>query len=456
VGGLNGILDVAKRALSAQRAGIDVTSHNISNASTPGYTRQRLNLTATPPMTETYGYIGTGVAATSVQRIRESFVDQQIWNTNQYLGKSTQQQNSLGQVEAALNEPTDAGLGSMINNFFNSFQNLSLHPEDSSYRNAVVQNVTAMSDGFHRITASLDQLKSDLALDAQSKVDQINSLVKEIYDDGKQITSLEAGGLSANDMRDARDSKIEELSKLANIKVTDDGQGGTMISIGSYSIESRFGCGALQVGFAGSQLQITAQGTAEAVDISGGELGGILDTRNVQIPGTQAKLDSLASTMMTAINTAHAAGFGLGTPPPTGNNLFVGVDARSMNINPAVSADLNLIAASGDGAPGNNTCALALSDIGNQKLMNGASTSIPQFYSNLVSDVGASIQTASNTVKSQDLVLTQLTNQRDSISGVSIDEEMVQLLKFQNGFSAAAKIVTTVNQMFTSMLDMVP
>jgi flagellar hook-associated protein 1 FlgK len=256
-------------------------------------------------------------------------------------------------------------------------------------------------------------------------------------------------------MRDSRDGKIEELSKLANIKVTDDGQGGTLITLGNTFLQSRSGYSTLEAGLSGSDLQVTIHGTAIVVDIASGELGGILETRNVLIPGYQAKLDDLASTLATNINTIHEAGFGLGNPPPTNNDLFVGVDARSININPAVSADLNLIAASGDGAPGNNTVALALADVGGQNLMNGASTSIPQFYSNLVSDIGATIQTASNTSQSQGLVLKQLENQRDAISGVSIDEEMVNLLKFQNGYGAAAKVVTTVNQMYQTLMNMV-
>lgn len=453
--GLNGILDVARRALSAQRAGIDVTSHNVANASTPGYTRQRLNLQATSPTKETFGYLGSGVAASGVQRIRQAFIDQQIRNTNHYLSKSAEQESVLSQIEAAFNEPSDAGLGSMINGFFNSFQDLSLHPEDSSFRNSLVQRATAMNDGFHRITASFDQLKSDLILDAQSKVDQVNTLVREIYETGQRITSLEAGGLDANDIRDIQDLKIDELSKLANIKVSDDGQGGTLITLGNVFMESRAGFSTLQVGVVGTQLQITVAGSSTVADIAGGELGGILETRNVLIPGYQAKLDSLVSSIITRTNAVHSAGYGIGTPPPTGNNFFVGIDGRSINVNPAIVSNLNLIAASGDGAPGNNTVALSLAGVSDEKLLNGGSETIPQNYSSLVSDIGATIQSVSNASKSQDLVLKQLENQRSAISGVSIDEEMVALIKFQNGFDAAAKVITTVNQMYQSLLNMV-
>jgi flagellar hook-associated protein 1 len=455
VGGLNGILDVAKRALSAQRAGIDVTSHNISNASTAGYSRQRLNLTATPPMRETYGYIGSGVTATSVQRIRQSFVDQQIWNTNQFLSKSSTQENVLSQIEAAFNEPTDAGMGSLINSFFNSFQDLSLHPEDSSFRNAVVQKGTAMSDGFHRITTSLDQLKGDLILDAETKVEEANGLIKEIYDLGQRITAMEAGGLDANDMRDMRDSKIESLAKLANIKVSDDGQGGTLITLGNAFVQDKAGYSTLQATVSGTQLQITLAGGSGVVDITSGELGGILETRNVQIPAYQTKLDALASALITTLNGVHAAGYGLGTPPPTGNNFFTGIDARSIDVDPAISANLNLVAASGDGSPGSNVNALALSAVSSQKVLSGGSTTVQQYYANLVSEIGSTIQNVRNTSESQSLVLKQLENQRSSISGVSVDEEMVQLLKFQNGFNAAAKVITTVNQMFQTLIGMV-
>jgi flagellar hook-associated protein 1 FlgK len=452
---LSGIMDIAKRSLMAQQAAIDVTGHNVANAGTTGYSRQRIDLQATAPIQESFGYLGTGVAPVSIQRAREAFVDQQIRSTNASSGEATQEQRIVSQVEAALNEPTDGGLGSIMTKFFGSFQELALHPEDTASRNAVVQNATLMNDSFHRLSGSMEQLKSDLSLDAQARVEKINSLLKDISDVEQRITSLEANGLSANDAKDLRDNKIDELSKLANVRVSEDSQGGTAISLGGVLVESRAGFVPLKLDSTGGTLAIRTQGSGLSVDVSSGELGGILNTNNVQIPGFQGKLDSLASTIIARVNTIHATGYGLGTPPPTGNDFFSGNDARTIDVSPTIKASVNAMAASSDGAPGNNATALALGAVPTEMLMNGGVVTTAQYYNGLVSDVGATIQSSNNAANSQDLVLKQLENQRSSISGVSIDEEMVNLIKFQRGFDAAAKIINTVNEMYQSIINMV-
>jgi flagellar hook-associated protein 1 FlgK len=453
--GLNDILEVGRRALTAQRLGIDVASHNISNASTPGYSRQRLQLAASDPAKETFGLLGTGVMAEGIQRIRADFIDQQIRSTNYNLGEASQQQQILSQIEATVNEPSDTGLGSMITKFFGSFQDLSLHPEDAASRNTVVQAANMLNDTFHRVSSSLQQLKGDLVLDVQSRVDQINRLVKDIYDANTRITSLESNGIDANDARDLRDNNVGELSKLVDVKVTTDSAGGMSVSIGGTQVASRTGYGQLATQSVAGQLKIVTQGAGTTVDVKSGEVGGILQTLNTTIPAYLGKLDDLASATITRVNALHQGGFGIGNPPPTGNSFFAGSDAQTIDLSAAIKADMNNIAASSDGAAGNNDVAISISRVPGEMLMSGGSATISQFYNGLVSDVGATIQSATNSVNSQQLVQKQLENQRSSVAGVSIDEEMVDLIKFQRGFDAAAKVINTVNEMYTSLLTMV-
>ncbi len=453
--GLTGILDMAKRAMMTQQVAINVTSHNVSNASTPGYSRQRLNMVAAEPLKESFGLLGTGVEASSVQRLRTAYIDQQIRGTNANIGTATQQEQILGQVEAAFNEPSDSGLGSMISNFFNAFEDLSTHPEESSSRSAVLQSASAMTDTFHRLSSGLLQLKSDLVPEVQSRVDQVNQLVKDIWQTDQNITAMKASGVDANDAMDQRDSDIEALSKLVDAHVSQDAQGASTIAVGGVLLESRAGYSELTTDNSSGTLQIVTKDFSTPVQLSSGELGGILTTYDTTIPGYLSKLDTLANAITTQVNTVHATGYGLGTPPPTGNDFFNGTTAQSIDLSAAVTSNANNIAASAGGAPGDNATALAIAGIANQQTLDGGSASILQYYNGIVSDIGFDIQSKTNTESSQNLVLNQLQSQRDSVSGVSIDEEMVNLIKFQKGFDAAAKVITTVNDMYQSILNMV-
>lgn len=453
--GINDILEIGKRSLTGQRVGIDVTSHNIANASTPGYSRQRLTLQTTEPIKETYGLLGTGVTMVSIDRVRQGFIDQQVRNANTYLGEASQQSRILGQIEVTTNEPSDSGLAAMMTRLFNAFQDLSLHPEESASRNNVVQSASMMSDTFHRLSASLVQLKGDLALDAESRVDQINRVVKEIYDVDQRILGLKASGVAANDALDIRDRKLDELSKLADVKVSQDDLGSVLISLGGMQLESRTGYVTLKTQTVGTTLSVVTEDGSIPVTVQSGELGGILESLNVTIPGYESKLDTLASAIIARINQVHAAGFGVGNPAPTGNNFFTGTGAKDIAVNTVIVANINAIASSSDGAPGNNDVAVALARVQNERLLNSNSSTIGQYYNGFVSEIGATVQTVSNDAESQELVLKQLENQRSSISGVSIDEEMVELIKFQRGFDAAAKVIKTVDEMYITILDMV-
>ena len=220
--GLSLILETARRALMTQQAAISVTSHNISNASTEGYTRQRANLSATPALWERYGYVGTGVEVESITRLRDGYLDGQVRYSNSIESSATTQQNVLSQVEASFNEPSDAGLSSAMTAFFNSWQDLSTHPEDSSSRNAVIQQGTLLSQGFQRLHTELTQEYHSMNDDIAGTMSSINQLTSEISDLNTQIVAAQTTGAEPNDLEDARDSKLDDLSKLVNISVSTD------------------------------------------------------------------------------------------------------------------------------------------------------------------------------------------------------------------------------------------
>lgn len=455
MGGLSQILETARRALNSQRAGMEVTSHNIANAGTEGYSRQRVEFQATLPERTTLGLIGTGVTTLHIGRVRERFIDQQIRNASGTYGESSKQQSVLSQVEAVVNEPSQGGISGALTKFYNAFQDLSLHPEETSTRNDVLQQGVMLTQSFQRLSTSLVQLKSDLLNDVNAKLERINQLTQEISDLDVQITAVTTSGYDPSDAKDQLDLKLDELSKLAAIKVSEDQRGSVMVSIGGTMVASRAGAVALKSLASGTTVKVVGAVSGKDVTIASGGLGGIFKAYNTVIPGYQSKLNQIAAALITRVNTLHAAGYGLGTPPPTGNNFFAGIDATDITVNPAIVANVGNIAASADGFAGNNQVALAIAHVENELLLNGNTQTISQSYRGLVSEVGSDITSADNIAKAQEMVLTQLENQRSAVSGVSIDEEMANLIKYQRSYDAAARIVTTANEMFQTILDLV-
>ncbi len=453
--GLSQILEVARRALMAQQVGIGVAGHNIANASRPGYSRQRVELAATEPSRTTVGLLGTGVIAKHVGRLRQQFIDQQVRLAHNSLEQASTQQRILSQIEATLNEPSDAGLSAAINRFLNAFQNLAIHPEETATRNDVLQQGVLLTQSFRRLNSALKQLRSDLVDDINARLTRINSLTKEISELDVQITNAQAVGLDASDAKDQRDLKLEELSKLANINVSEDSRGSVMVSLGGTMLASRAGSVALSAVRGGDEIRIVSDQSSNPITVNSGELGGVLQLYNMTLPAYQDKLNQIAGALITRVNTLHAAGFGIGDPPPTGNNFFSGSDAESIGIDPIIKSSVNTIAASADGTPGDNRVALAIAAIDDEPLLNGNTVSVLQAYNSLVSEVGFSINAAENTASAQELILAQLENQRNAVSGVSLDEEMTNLIKFQRSFDAAARVVNVVQELFETILKMV-
>ena len=453
--GLTQILEAARRALSSQRAGLNVTSHNIANASTEGYSRQRITFQPTPPEHTPLGLLGTGVTIAHVGRIRERFIDQQIRSARDSYGESTAQHRVLSQIEAVMNEPSAQGLQSALNRLFNAFRNLAQHPEEPSARNDLLQQALQLTQSFRRLNGSLVQLRNDLLNDVQNKVERINQLTDEVAQLNRQIVAISVTGQDPSDVKDQLDVRLDELSKLAPVKTFENATGAVSVSIGGTMVASSAGSVPLKLQTSGSSASIVIASSGRPVPIVGGEVGGILESYNSIIPGYLQTLDDIAQALITRINSIHSTGYGLGTPPLSGLNFFSGTGAADIDVDASVRSNVYAIAASSDGSPGNNEIALALAAVEDERLVAGNSLTLGQGYRSFVSQVGSAITSVDTTSKAQELVLQQLENQRSSVSGVSLDEEMANMIRYQRSFDAAARMVSTVNEMFETLLRMV-
>ncbi len=453
--GLNDIMNSARSALIAQQLALEVTSNNVANANTQGYSRQRVDFEESPATPTNYGLLGSGVTADNIGSARDSMIDQQLWGASDSNGMATTQQTILSQVEAAVNEPSDSGLSSAMNSFFSAFQSLSAQPEQSAARNNVVQQGQLLAQSFHSIQASMAQTQNNIVSDIQTQLANINQLTSDISDLDVKIANASAQGVEASSLVDQRDLKIDTLSGLVKVNVSNEAGGSVMVSVGGTVVASKAGAVALSSSVTGNQIQIFANGSTQPTQITSGELGGDLQCYNSTIPGYLSSLNAAANALITQVNTLHAAGYGIGTPPTTGVNLFTGSSASDIAINPDVVNDPNKIAASSDGSTGDNQVALAMANLQNQPVMNGGTETIPQYYTALVSSIGSAIDAAQNTSSNQQLVVNQLQSQRSSVSGVSIDEEMTNLTQFQQAYQAASEVVNVVDELMQTLITMV-
>ncbi len=450
---LGRIFDIAQSSLATYQGAIDVTSNNIANASNPDYSRQRANLSTTTPQQQANLIWGTGVQIADIQRITDQLTNTQINTNNSKYSNSNTSSSLLTQVQSLFSEPSATGLSNLTTSFFNSWEQLSVTPNSISLRNNVIQAGQNLSDKIQSINQGIQTIKASISSQAQANVDAINADIKQIQSLNKQIYTAQATGLQPNDLMDQRDKAIADLSNLANINVNYDSGGSAVISIGGVFVADRSSYSELKLTTAGGKLQVTSSDGSVTANITGGTTGGMLDVYNNKIPSYQSSLDNYVNRLMNSVNTEHAAGYTINNPPETGLNFFSGYTNGVLSINQQILNDPQKIAVSKDGTSGNGDIALNIANLLNTADSSG--TTLQDNYNTLISQVGNDTKSATDSATSYNLVLQQLNQQKQSVSGVSVDEEMMNIIKYQRSYEASAKMVTMADDMLQTLINMV-
>ena len=452
---LSNVMSIALTGLKANQQGLNITGHNIANVNTDGYTRQKLILESGKPVVINDSVFGTGVDVIQVARFRDAFLDRQFRDENQSLGNFSKQNEAVDLIEGILNEPGDTGLQNVVKNFFNSLQDLSNNPESSSVRTTVREQGRALASMFTQVWNQLDKIRDNKNFEILDDVNKANEILDRIADLNVQIGSTEALGRSANDLRDNRDRLLDELSKIVDVSANEDPlSGSTTVSISGQSFVVLDTVIHLQAQSESQQgkevVKVYNPVNGELMDVRGGELRGLLDVRDKLIPNLQGDLDVLAKSLISEINAVHRAGFGLQgirSAPPTGIDFFDGEDARTISLSDQISNDPGNIAASGTGAPGDNTNALALAQLRDKGVLNNGQFTFEDYYTGLVSTFGLETNTIQERLKNQEILVEHLGNFRESLIGVNLDEELVNLIRFQKAFGANARVISTTNEL---------
>ena len=463
--GLFGTLNVAARALQAQQIGIEVTGNNLANSANPAYARQRANLVESPAETSPYGPLGTGVEVQTIQQLRSGLIDGQIQQENSTSSYWNSQQQALQYAQAAVGQQISSvstsdpsgqqGIAGALNDLFNSFQSLSTDPTSISQRQVLLAKASDLAGRFNQISQSLDGLHASLDQSLQTSVTNANGLLSDIAKLNNQIVNTENSTTgTANDLRDLRQQKLEELSKLVTVDTAPQANGGVNVSVGGQLLVSDQNVvDTLQTYDAGGgQLLVRTTTGGVALTPTSGSIAGTIDVRDGAVRTLSDSLDTLADQLITQVNAVHTGGFSL--TGSTNAKFFTGSDARTIGVNQALLDNPSLVQASGvNGATGDNQVALALAQLANAKNSTLNNQTFSQSLDETISTMGQSLSSANGHVSDENIVQGMLQQQRSSVSGVSLDEEMTNLTIYQRAYQASARVITVADDMLNTLIN---
>jgi flagellar hook-associated protein 1 FlgK len=449
-------LSIAARALAAQQTGLDVVGQNIANVNTAGYARRQVNLAAVPPRDRFSA--GGGVEVTSITSTRDALLERRLRLETPAEGREAALADSLSVVESALGD-AGSSIDGNLTEFFDAWSTLAEDPTSATARQGVLIKGQALARGFNDMADGLESARRDADGNVRGLVDQIDELARQIASLNAAI-GRSGGGSMALSFKDQQAEAIKQLSELIDVDAIENSTGGVDLSIANgralviganaYSIDVTSDAR----GFA----QLSSGGMQVTSEITGGRLGGMLHARDVVIPDYQDSLDGLAFALASQVNTQHAAGYDhSGTQ---GGAFFTPLAsqagaAAALQLDPTLAVDPGLVAAAGTSTGADNGNARALAELRNARVLDGGTATLTDGWARLTYRVGQDSSTAQAEQKNRQEIVSQIDALRESVSGVSLDEEAMMMMKFQRAYEANARYFTTVDTAIDTLMQMV-
>jgi flagellar hook-associated protein 1 FlgK len=481
------ILSIGQTGLTAAKKSLETTGHNISNVNTKGYSRQRVEQSTNIPITQQGLVQGSGVKVDGVYRMHDTHIQKRLQRSQSNESFSGKKFDELSQIENVFNELDRDGLNNILNTFYNSFRELSNQPDNETVRSIVRDKASLAVKDFKRIRSSLDQLARGIDTKLSDEVSDINKLTKDISVLNKKITQVEVIGDETGDLRDQRDLKVLELSKSFRVHTYNDNKGnfnvsavglGTLVSGGSHQ----------ELATRSTSIEDSSNSMDGSVEVylkerpnskitnkfKDGKLSAFIKVRNENIMELQSNIDEIAYEFANTVNAIHKRGYvnrpietnerGLASESDTqgavtGIDFFkVGNSARGMannlELSDAVQNDLsNIVTALSPNSPGDNRVSLAISKLQHEKFMDGGKSTIEEHFLKTVGHVGTEAGKAKLDSQQDEAIRTQIETLRERTSGVSLDEEAANMVRFQHAYNASAKVMQAANEMFDTVLS---
>ncbi len=473
---ISSIMGSATLALQAQQIAIQTDSNNIANASTAGYSREIVSLAPNLPNYTNAGALGTGVTVTDISRVRDTLLDTTYRNQNALASGYNTQYNALNSIQNVFGEPSDTGLSATMDQFFSAWGDLANNPTSDAAKSVVQQKGAAVASMLNQFSTNLDGISSAQLSQVSQQVGNINQYSSQIASINQQIVAAQSNGSTASNLLDARDQLLDQISSIAPVQVINNSNGSDTVYIGGATIVDGNASRQLSLQTSNGQLSIQAGSTTLRNASITGSLGAAIGIYNNDVPAAKQQLDSMAAALVSKVNSIHeqgwtAAGDALGnsnwnsSTPPTGSNVDffdpTKTTAATISLSSQVASSASYIAA-GDvqNGTGNNDIANDMAALANDtttitKYGGVGTTSFSGFYNDLVTRVASSTSAAQSSSTVYQTLATQADTQRQSVSGVSTDDELIDLTKRQQAYAAAAKVVTVADEMSQTLIAMI-
>jgi flagellar hook-associated protein 1 len=477
------LLSIGKTALNASKKSLETSSHNISNANTEGFSRQKVNLQTNIPIGDGNVVMGNGVHVKSIKRVHDELVEKRLntsINNNSYHEERTLQ---LSQIEDIFNEVSAEGMNKIVNKFFNSFRELANQPDNETMRSIVRENARMIVGDFRRQNELISGLEENIDRKLAASVTDINLMIDQVSKLSKEITSLEITHQETGDLRDQRDTLIRSLSEYFDLKTYESNNGQFILNAS--------GVGTL---VSGADVQYLKVGASKTIDsnsrprleifleskpsasitskLSGGKIEALQKTRDGDLKDTRDQVNKLAFNLVNATNAIHRQGYinkeVIATPDgryiaadgseASGINFFAEMDSMdraaeyidlSFEVKESVS---NIATALEANKPGDNRVALAISKLQHEKVMDDGTTSFEEHHLKTVGNIGLASSKSRLDLEQSAGILAQAKSVKERISGVSIDEETANMVKYQQAYEASARVIRVSDEMFKSVL----
>ncbi len=485
------LFSIARSALLSYQTALQTTAHNVANAETVGYSRQEVVFNANVPVRLYNGNLGTGVHIDTIQRKRDLLLDDNYRSTAVLSGSTTMRRDLMQKVEDIFGEPSDAGMANALDQFWNAWSDLSAQPNSLAARSVVQQRGRQLAQLFNDYDTQLTQQRNSNLELLSNTVSRVNTLASQVAELNNRILGSEGAGHVANDLRDMRDQALDELAHVAGARVIFQPNGTATVLIANSTLVESNSWNALSARLevitppptdpvTDVPVRISLGGSPDRLAPLDGELGAITVVLNEDIPAYRGRLDAMAAQLVTAVNDVHTAGYifsGNAVPGSSAGNFFADgtevlggvtvshpVKAATISLDADIAADPGRIAASANAnGPTDNGTAQALAAL---RLLDGSVSwtasngtsetgSFIGFFRSLVTRLGVDVSAANDSSRTAESMLQQSELRRQSVSGVNSDEELVNMLRIQQSYQAAAKMITAADEMMKTLISLI-
>lgn len=469
---ISAMMDTGRRSMMNSQTALQTAGHNIANKSTEGYSRQRVELQTSEAIGSGKLRIGTGSKTALVTRTNNPYLEKQIGGEQAKLGYYQGKGEAMIRVEQVYNEQINKGLSSYLGEFFNAFREFSNNPENLATRTQVKETAEFVTRDFKRVSGQLSDIQRDIDQQIITHVAEINEITREIGKLNEKVQTVQIAGGPANDERDRRDLLIKQLGEKINIRWAEGEDGMVTISAGnsailvagydSKTLEAKStpatenkGEGSVDVIFRNTESSTPVVITGQ---VTGGKIGGLLEVRDRMINDLHASVDNMALNLGESVNAIHRQG--VDAYDKQAGDFFVFKEggehlASGMMLASAVREDVSRIAAGLiPNAPADNRVASRIAQLQNSAIMDEGRFTLDDFYNSMVGQVGIQTKRTQSAEAAQNDIVKQLSNIRESISGVSLDEETTKLIEYQKSFDASARLIRTADEMMDTVLNL--